>query len=89
MLSEKDLDYFKNGKVENEKFWRRLGFKPDLRGKTVLDFGCGLGSLAIEMAEMGAKKVVAIDLEDDFLNFAKENLNQTNFSGGIKFYERY
>ena len=53
-----------------EKVGRRNNFK----GKTVLDFGCGHGALAIEIAKQGAKKVVGIDLEKDYVRFANENL---------------
>ncbi len=74
MLEKHHLDYFNLGKKENEKFWRRLDEKPNFKGKTVLDFGCGHGALAIEIAKQGAKKVVGIDLEKDYVRFANENL---------------
>ncbi len=74
MLDKHHLDYFNLGKKENEKFWRRLDEKPNFKGKTVLDFGCGHGALAIEIAKQGAKKVVGIDLEKDYVRFANENL---------------
>ena len=74
MLDKHHLDYFNLGKKENEKFWRRLDEKPDFKGKTVLDFGCGHGALAVEIAKQGAKKVVGIDLEKDYIRFANENL---------------
>ena len=87
MLDLGHINYFKAGEIENKKFWKRLEFKPDFKGKTVLDFGCGLGSLAIEIAKMGAKKVVAIDLEDEFINFAQENLdkNYPNLTQIVRF----
>ena len=50
MLDKHHLDYFNLGKKENEKFWRRLDEKPNFKGKTVLDFGCGHGALAIEIS---------------------------------------
>ena len=79
MLKPEDINYFKYGKNENIKFWKRLGSKPDFRNKKVLDFGCGHGSLALEIASLGAQKVIGIDLNIDLINFAKNNLNQ-NFS---------
>lgn len=79
MLEKRDLIYFKNGEKENIKFWKRLGNKPDFNNKKILDFGCGHGSLAISIANSGAKKVVGIDLNDNLINFANENLAQ-NFS---------
>ena len=29
--------------IDNYKFWKRLGGKPNFKNKTVLDFGCGYG----------------------------------------------
>ena len=55
MLKEKDLTYFKNGEIENIKFWKRLGSRPDFKDKKILDFGCGHGSLAINIANSGKK----------------------------------
>ncbi|MDC0938112.1 class I SAM-dependent methyltransferase [Pelagibacteraceae bacterium] len=75
MLKKKDLDYFNYGQIENEKFWRRLGERPNLDNKSILDFGCGHGSLCIDLVNNGAGFVTGIDLEDDLLTFANENLN--------------
>ena len=33
MLKEEDLTYFKNGEIENIKFWKRLGSRPDFKVK--------------------------------------------------------
>ena len=76
MLAQHHLDYFKLGEIENEKFWRRLGGKPDFRNKSVLDFGCGHGSLAVDIALSGAKRVIGVDLEKEYIDFAKENLER-------------
>ncbi len=76
MMKLHDLKYFEHGKIENKKFWKRLGSKPDFKNKKVLDFGCGHGSLTLEIAALGAQKVIGIDLEVDLINFAKENLDQ-------------
>lgn len=43
----------------------------DLRGRRVLDAGCGTGALAIEAARRGAD-VVAIDLSPTLVNLARE-----------------
>ena len=39
----------------------------DLKGKTVLDFGCGSGILAIAAIKLGAAKVVGIDIDPQAL----------------------
>ena len=79
MLEKKDIDYFNFGRIENLKFWRRLGGKPNLENKSILDFGCGHGSLCLDIAMSGVKSVTGIDLNDNLINFAKENLNE-NYS---------
>ena len=74
MINQKDVSYFNFQSIENTKFWKRLGDKPNFKEKSVLDFGCGHGALSIEAAELGAKEVTGIDLEDELLDFANKNL---------------
>lgn len=45
----------------------------DLHGQTVLDHGTGTGVLAIFAKRLGAKKVVAIDIDEKSVANAKEN----------------
>lgn len=40
-------------------------------GKTVIDFGCGEGNDAIEMAQKGARRVIGIDIREDLLQRAR------------------
>jgi ribosomal protein L11 methyltransferase len=42
-------------------------------GETVLDVGCGSGVLAIAAARLGARRVVAIDVDPDAVTVTKEN----------------
>lgn len=39
------------------------GFLASLRGKTVIDFGCGPGVQAVEMARHGAARVVGLEIQ--------------------------
>jgi SAM-dependent methyltransferase len=43
------------------------------RGKTVVDFGCGEGAEAIELARSGAKRVIGIDIREDVLEKARRD----------------
>ena len=45
----------------------------DLSGKTVIDFGCGSGILAIAAIKLGAKKVIGIDIDPQALLASKDN----------------
>ena len=87
MIKKGDLDYFTHGEIENEKFWRRLGGRPNLEDKSILDFGCGHGSLCIDIVKSGAKFVSGIDLNDKLLDFANTNLhhNYNQFKSKIEF----
>jgi SAM-dependent methyltransferase len=44
-----------------------------LRGKTVLDFGCGDGHESIELAQMGAARVIGLDNRQSVLEKARKN----------------
>ncbi|MGA9854588.1 MAG: 50S ribosomal protein L11 methyltransferase [Gammaproteobacteria bacterium] len=45
----------------------------DVNGKTVIDYGCGSGILAIAAARLGAKHVWAVDTDPQALTAAHEN----------------
>ena len=47
----------------------------DLRGKRILDAGCGTGAFAVEAARRGAQ-VVAIDLSPTLVHLARERIPQ-------------
>lgn len=48
------------------------------QGKTVLDYGCGTGILAIVASKLGARQVYAIDNDPDAINCAQENFAVNN-----------
>lgn len=66
--------WFERGQADNIRFWSRFGGKPDFRGQAVLDVGCGQGSLCLEMAMGGAKKVAGTDIDGPVIEFARRNL---------------
>jgi magnesium-protoporphyrin O-methyltransferase len=55
----------------------------DLRGRRVLDAGCGTGALAVEAARRGAD-VVAIDLSPTLIELARERLPRDLGAGAIE-----
>lgn len=57
-----------------------LKMLPDLRGKTVLDIGCGMGQHAKQYTEMGAESVLGIDISEKMLVYAKEHNSADNIS---------
>jgi SAM-dependent methyltransferase len=65
--------YFNQQQRSNLEFWGRFGAAPDVRGKRVLDFGCGHGALSAELARQGAE-VLGIDLDELRLEWASGNV---------------
>lgn len=63
--------YFEEQITDSQRYWRRLGGRPDFSGKVVLDLGCGHGALAIDAAIAGAKRVIGIDLMSNRIAFAR------------------
>ena len=87
MFAKKDLDYFNSELNRQKYFWDRMGGKPDFKNKTILDFGCGHGAMSIDIARQNPKKIVGIDLDTSYINFAKENLekNYSKYNEKIEF----
>ena len=46
---------------------------PDMKGKKVLDIGCGMGQHAMQYSKAGAASVLGTDISEKMLAFAKEN----------------
>jgi 2-polyprenyl-3-methyl-5-hydroxy-6-metoxy-1,4-benzoquinol methylase len=51
-------------------------FFDEIRGRTVIDFGCGTGGEAVEMAEHGARHVIGVDIRDAWLTAARRHADQ-------------
>lgn len=45
----------------------------DLKDKTVIDYGCGSGILAIAALKLGAQKVIAVDIHEQALEATEQN----------------
>jgi adenylyl-sulfate kinase len=52
------------------------GVFEQVKGKVVIDFGCGEGHEAIELARNGARKVIGIDIRDSTLERARAHAAQ-------------
>jgi ribosomal protein L11 methyltransferase len=55
----------------------------DLSGKTVLDYGCGSGILAIAAIRLGARRAIAVDIDPQCLEVARENAQRNGTLGQI------
>ena len=63
----------------NPKQYMFRGMNP-VRGRTILDFGCGSGVTSVQLAMMGASRVVGFDLSPDLIEYAT-NLADLNGVG--------
>lgn len=50
-------------------------------GRSVLDYGCGSGILAIAAAKLGARRVVAVDIDSDACSVTRENAARNGCAG--------
>jgi ubiquinone/menaquinone biosynthesis C-methylase UbiE len=57
----------------------------DIKGKRILDIGCGAGWYAIELVKRGASEVVGVDFSGEILELAKQNAVKHNVSDKCKF----
>ena len=53
---------------------------PEIRGKVVIDFGCGIGAEAIEIAQRGADRVIGIDIREKVLEAGKVSAERAGVS---------
>lgn len=56
--------------------------KKDVRGKSVLDLGCGSGPFVKELFSLGVKSVKGLDLSKELIKIARENNPRAEFSTG-------
>ena len=57
-----------------------LSMLPDLRGKAILDIGCGMGQHARQYADMGAASVLGIDISEKMLAYARAHNRADNIA---------
>lgn len=58
--------------------------KLDLTNRTVVDYGCGSGILAVAAAMLGAKRVYAYDIDPQALLATEENAQRNHVAGQIE-----
>lgn len=57
-----------------------LKLMPALNGKSILDLGCGFGEHCQTYAEMGAERVLGLDISDKMLAVARAKNQSTKIS---------
>lgn len=58
----------------------------DLKGKTVIDFGCGSGILAIAALKLGASQAIGIDIDPQAIQASRDNAERNDVSDRLSLY---
>jgi len=58
----------------------------DLSGKTVIDYGCGSGVLAIAAVKLGAARVIAVDNDEQALVATRDNAERNGIADKVEVY---
>jgi ribosomal protein L11 methyltransferase len=58
----------------------------DLSGKTVIDYGCGSGVLAIAAVKLGAARVIAVDNDEQALIATRDNAERNGIADKVDLY---
>lgn len=59
-------------------------YSSEVKGKTVLDVGCGSGILALAAIVLGADRAVAIDVDQEAIDVTNENAQRNNLAAKIE-----
>src|SRR5437762_1559752 len=57
----------------------------DVRGKSVLDIGCGSGVYSVELARRGASRVLGLDFSGPMLDIARASARETGVDRTTEF----
>ena len=57
----------------------------DVAGKVVVDFGCGPGEEAIELARRGAERVIGVDIQERFLEMGRKRAQAEGLQEQVSF----
>jgi len=60
-------------------------FLQQIKGSVVIDFGCGGGEQAVEMAQHGAAKVIGVDIMERYLEMARQQAEEHGVSDICEF----
>ncbi|MCO4312734.1 50S ribosomal protein L11 methyltransferase [Pectobacterium versatile] len=58
----------------------------DLEGKTIIDFGCGSGILAISALKLGAARAIGIDIDPQAIQASRDNAQRNGVSERLELY---
>lgn len=80
--------HFEQGKELEELDLVFPGFRKGLVGKTVLDFGCGLGYQSVAFCQAGARRVIGLDINQKSIDAAAQRASRMGLNDRIAFVDR-
>jgi len=85
-VAPRERQLFEDAYAGKSKLRSLLGasFLEEIRGKTVIDFGCGDGAEAVEMASLGAD-VIGLDIRERVLALARNRAEAAHLSHCCEF----
>jgi SAM-dependent methyltransferase len=72
-------DRSKLGVLLGDQVWRAI------QGRTVVDFGCGTGAAAVELAQRGAARVIGVDIRESVLEAGRQRAREVGVSDRCTF----
>ena len=79
--------YYANFEETSEKLEQFFGkdLSDRIKDKTVIDFGCGSGYDTIQLAKMGASKVIGLDIRERVLSIGREEAEKSTVADRCTF----
>ena len=78
LADDHDAAYFRHGVHDTERYLERFEGTLDVRGRSVVDVGCGYGSSCFVFKNHGAARVVGIDVKPELIAFARDELDRSD-----------
>lgn len=68
--------FFQKGLASSVEFFKRFKVQIDLKNKTILDIGCGLGPTCYYTVLNGAAKAIGVDIRPEDIKFAQSKISE-------------
>lgn len=77
--------YTRNGLTQRARYLIDFFKKDGLAGSTVLEVGCGVGALTLEIVKAGAEKAVGVDASPAYITAAEDLAQKTGLQNKVEY----